>query len=247
MKDEGIIDSYITKAENERTAMAKQDCKDARRVTIDTAHSDYHQAISKPQFIQQVMNVGYVLATTVCKLVHNFTNNNQQVRSRHKPTVIRFHNEEEPIIITYDSDADNHYVSEAERIKLKLPILRPSHKRTAVANGGTSEGKYVTRILFPQLSTISAEADTFEEFSSSLMSVGKTSNDENVYIFTHGKVQVYKGADVLITYRSKPIFIGKQDEHRRYRIPLMQTRGHWRPHTSTKQSKKPTSYMICQL
>ena len=75
-----------------------------------------------------------------------------------------FHNEEEPIMITYDSSADNHNVSEADRIKLKLPIMRPSYKSVAVVNGGTSEGKYVTRLPFPQLSTITAEVDTFEEF-----------------------------------------------------------------------------------
>ena len=70
-------------------------------------------------------------------------------------------------MITYDSDADNHYMSEAERIKLKLPILSTSHKRVAVANGSTSEGKYVTQIPFPLLSAISSEADTFEEFPES--------------------------------------------------------------------------------
>ena len=105
--------------------------------------------------------------TTVRKLVHNFTNNNQQVRFQRTPTVSCFHNEKEPIMITYDSGTDNHYVSEADWIKLKSPILRPSHKRVAVANGSTSEGKYVTRTPFPQLSAISSEADTFEEFSES--------------------------------------------------------------------------------
>ena len=83
------------------------------------------------------------------KLVHKFTKNNQQVKFRHKPTVARFHNEEEPIMITYDSGADNHYMSEADRIKLKLPILLSSHKRVAVDNGGTSEDKYVTCLPFP--------------------------------------------------------------------------------------------------
>ena len=48
MKDEGIIDLYITKAEDERTAIAKQDLKDARRITIDAAHTANHQAKSKP-------------------------------------------------------------------------------------------------------------------------------------------------------------------------------------------------------
>ena len=166
-----------------------------------------HQVKSKLQLLQQGKNIVYVLATTVRKLVRKFTNNNQQVRFRHKPTVARFHKMEEPIMITYDSGADNHYMSEADRIRLELPIFRPSHKRITVANGGTSAGKYVTHLPFSQLSTTTAEADTFEEFPSSLMSVGKTSDDENVSIFTDEKVQVYKEEDVLINCRGKPILI----------------------------------------
>ena len=131
-------------------------------------------------------------------------------------------------MITYYSGADNHYMSEAGRIRLKLPILRPSHKRVAVANGGMSEGKYVTRLPFPKLSKTTAEAYTFEEFPSSLMSVGKTSDDGNVSIFTDEKVRFYKEADVLIACRGKPILVGKRDERGRYYIPLMQTRGQWK-------------------
>ena len=66
----------------------------------------------------------------------------------------------------------------------------------------------------------------------------KTSDDVNVSIFTHEKVQVYNEADVLITCRGKPILVGRQEECGRYRIPLMQTRGHWQPQTPTKRSKK---------
>ena len=166
MKDEGIIDLYIPKAKYERTTIEKQDLKDARRITIDTSHAANHQAKSKTQLLQQGKNIGYVLATTIRKLLHKFTNNNQQVRFRHKPTVARFHNKEYPIIITYDSGAENHHMSEADKIRLKLPILRPSHKYVAVANGSTSKGKYVTRLTFPQLPTTKAEADIFEEFPS---------------------------------------------------------------------------------
>ena len=42
MKDEGIIGLYTTKAEDERTAIAKQEFKDARRITIDAAHTTNH-------------------------------------------------------------------------------------------------------------------------------------------------------------------------------------------------------------
>ena len=106
-------------------------------------------------------------------------------------------------MITYDSGADNHYMSEADRIGLGFPILRTSHKRVAVANGGTRKQKYVTRLTFPQLSTSTAEVDTFEAFPSSLMNVGKTSDDENVSIFTDKKVQVYKEAYVLDLFHPK--------------------------------------------
>ena len=70
------------------------------------------------------------------------------------------------------------------------------------------------------------------------MSVGKTSDDGNVSIFTDKKVQVYKEADILITCRGKPIFIGKRDECGCYRIPLMQTQGQWQPRKPIKKSKK---------
>ena len=94
MKDDVIIYLYINKAEDERTERAKKDLKDERHITIDTAHAAYHRARSKPQLLQKSNNIGYVLATTVRKLVHKFTINNQQVRFRHKPTVTRFHNKE---------------------------------------------------------------------------------------------------------------------------------------------------------
>ena len=76
MKDEGIIDQYITKAEDERTAIAKQDFKDARRITINTDHAANHQAKEKPELLQQGKNIGYALTTTVRKLVRKFTHKN---------------------------------------------------------------------------------------------------------------------------------------------------------------------------
>ena len=114
---------YISKAEDEHTAIEKQDFKDARHITIDASHAANQQAKSKSQLIQQGKNIVYVLATTVRK----FKNNNQRVRFRNKPTVAHFHKMEEPNMITYDSGAGNNYMIEADRIILELPILRPSH------------------------------------------------------------------------------------------------------------------------
>ena len=52
---------------------------------------------------------------------------------------------------------------------------------------------------FPQLSPKAAEADTFKEFKTSLMSVGKTADDGNISVFTKEDVKVYKEKHVLIT------------------------------------------------
>ena len=42
---------------------------------------------------------------------------------------------------------------------------------------------------FPQLSPKAAEADTFREFKTSLMSVGKTADDGNISVFTKEDVK----------------------------------------------------------
>ena len=70
--------------------------------------------------------------------------------------------------------------------------MQVSAKKVGVANGGACTGKYVTTLPFPQLSKRAAESDTFKEFPTSLMSVGKTADDGNVYIFTKDAVTVYK-------------------------------------------------------
>ena len=141
-------------------------------------------------------------------------------------------------MVMYDSGADGHYISEKDRKTVGLPILRISTKKDGVANGSTCKGQYVTALPFPQLSTKAAEADTFNDFPTSLMSIGKTADDGNIYIFTKEGVSVYKEEDVLITCKGEAILIGKHDKRGRYRIPLIQNRGNWQPKQLTKNSKK---------
>ena len=114
--------------------------------------------------------------------------------------------------------------------------MRKSGRRVGVANGGASKGKFVTRLPLPQLSPKAAEADTFNEFKTSLMSVGKTADDGNVSVFTKEDVKVYKEEDILITCKGEPILVGRRDEKGRYRIPLIQQRGQWQPKKPTKRS-----------
>ena len=102
-------------------------------------------------------------------------------------------------------------MSKADRTKLGLPILRLSTKIVTVENAGANKGKYVTRLPFKQLSPDAAHADTFTDFPTSLISLGKTSDDGNISMFTKDGVNVYNEEDVLITCKNKPILVGKRD------------------------------------
>jgi hypothetical protein len=70
------------------------------------------------------------------------------------------------------------------------------------------------------------------------MSVGKTSDDGTVLVFTKEGVNVFKEEDVLITCKGEPILIGIQDNQGQYQIPLMQQQGHWQPQHPSKQARK---------
>eukprot|EP00804_Cyclotella_cryptica_P006123 CCRYP_010735-RA/>CCRYP_010735-RA protein AED:0.28 eAED:0.28 QI:0/0/0/1/1/1/2/0/432 len=133
-------------------------------------------------------------------------------------------------MVTYDSGADGHYLSEADRLAAGLLILKPSTKGVDVANGSTSIGAHVTRLPFPTHSPQATQADSFNDFPHSLMSVGKTSDDKTVSIFMRDGVTVHAEQDVLITCQETPILIGVRNTHGRHRIPLVQTHGQWQPH-----------------
>ena len=76
-----------------------------------------------------------------------------------------------------------------------------------MANGKTSTGMFATKLPFPHLSNHATETDAFEEFPTSLVSVGKTADDGNVSIFTKDGVSVHIEHDVLITCKIVPILI----------------------------------------
>ena len=51
-------------------------------------------------------------------------------------------------MLTYDSEADGHYLNEADQQQVELLILHTSSKRVGIENGGTSGGKHVTKLPF---------------------------------------------------------------------------------------------------
>ena len=232
-----MIDLHIDMAEDERTVMAKEDKTSRRRVAIDKAHLAENK--KQPSLLQLGKNVSRALSATARRLVRTVVKRaTKHVRFTGQPTTAVYNKRDAAVMITYDSGADGHYLREGDRKQLGLPILRKSAKKVGVANGGTSKGSFVTALPFPQLSTTAAEADTFDDFPTSLMSVGKTADDGNVSIFTKDGVSVYKEEDVLITCKGEAILIGKRDERGRYRIPLEQTRGNMQPRRPSKKAKK---------
>jgi hypothetical protein len=88
------------------------------------------------------------------------------------------------------------------------------------------------------LSAKAKQADTFQDFPSSLMSIGKTADDGTISIFTKNGVTVHKETGVLITCKGEPILIGVCNEHGHYQIPLIQWRGQWQLQGPSKQAQK---------
>jgi hypothetical protein len=99
--------------------------------------------------------------------------------------------------LTYNSGANRHNVSKNDIKEACMPILRSSSKKFKVANGGKCKAKNVTQLPFPQLSERATIADTFTNFPKSLMSVGKTTDNGTISIFTKTGVTIHNETDVL--------------------------------------------------
>ena len=239
-----FFDESITRAEDERTVIAKNDATNGKRRAIEAAHNNSKPS-SKTGYTQQLRNATYTATTTFNRALGKLFSQ-KRVSFRLCPESNHWrHNEKKEkrqeansVLLTYDSGADGNYISEADRKEAHMPILRASSKRVRVANGDTSNAKHITALPFPQLSEKARQADTFDNFPTSLMSVGKTSDDGTISIFTKTGVSVHREQDVLITCKGEPILIGTRDEEGRYRIPLMQQRGQWQPRRPSRRASK---------
>ena len=82
-----------------------------------------------------------------------------------------------------------------------------------MANGGTSKAQHVSQLSFNKLLQWARHAKTFTNFPTSLMSVGKTSNDGTISVFNKHGATVHQEEDVLITCKGEPILVGVRDKH----------------------------------
>lgn len=249
-QESAFLDMSILRAENEATDLAKRDTTNPKRCSIEANHRLSQAEQSWKQSTKQAWSNVSSKLNQMAKQLKRTNSTQKTVRFAPTRSVRRYLAEQTAAMITYDSGADGHYLSERDRALVGLPILRPSSKRVGVANGGSSKAKHVTALPFKHLSAKANRADSFEDFPNSLMSVGKTADDGTISIFSKDGVTVHKEEDVLITCKGEPILIGVRDEHGRYRIPLQQQqRGQWQPRRPSKRHGKcyvkPTVCMTC--
>ena len=226
--DDVFLDYSIETAENERTKYAKEVNQQGRRWRSVIRGYDE----SKPG----TYNIGTFLRRTAkdisktkrVRFAKNIKNATCKYDKSNKPNILW---------VSYDSAADENYIKETDRKAVGLPILRKSTKRVQSASKNVSKGVNQTRLPIPNLPQQTTKADTFNDWSCNLLSVGKVSDANTVSVFNKNGVQVYKEEDVLITYKNKPILVGKRDSRGRYRIPLVQQKGQWKPRRPSKKAK----------
>ena len=114
-----------------------------------------------PSPLQIGKNVSYSICATAKRALNKILSKQPHVHFAPRAQICTFHAAQTAITVTYDSGADGHYLSEQDRARAQLPILRRSTKFVGVANGDTSRGTNVTRLPVPDLPDQATEADTF--------------------------------------------------------------------------------------
>jgi hypothetical protein len=207
--DDLFLDNSITITEDERTDLNKNNNSNAKRKAIDS----FHVRQDKPSIgcVQRGCNLVYSMSSAFNRTIKKLNKTKQHVSFATHNTVGLYKNHEEPLMITYDSGSDGNYRSDKDRVKAGLPILQQSTRMVGVANGGTSQAQHIIRLPFHKLSARARQADTFQDFPALLMSVGKTSDDSTISVFTKTGITVFKEENLLIRCKGEPILIGVRD------------------------------------
>jgi hypothetical protein len=119
-KENLFLDNNTTQAEDEWTILAKGDQTNTQHRAIDSAHIKNN----KPAIglAQRGCNTAYSLGTTISRTLKKISNN-KHVSFAKNNKVHLFDKAETPIMTTYDSGADGHYISKKDCRKGGLPII----------------------------------------------------------------------------------------------------------------------------
>jgi len=117
--DNLFLDDSITLAEDKQTSLAKADETNKKHTAINAAHTKRGTATSIG-LVQRGRNAAYSLGSAFNRTIKQI--------NKHKHVSFAIH----PVMVTYDSGADGHYLSEKDRRKAGLPILQPSTRKVGV-------------------------------------------------------------------------------------------------------------------
>ncbi len=109
--DDLFLNNSITLAEDKWTSLAKNDTSNKKRVAIDTAHTKH--GLPSIGFAQRGCNVAYSLGSAFNRTLKKI-NKNKHVRFTTSNKVHKYTYNEQPIMITYNSRADGHYISKKD-------------------------------------------------------------------------------------------------------------------------------------
>ena len=118
--DDLFLDDSITLAEDKRTIMAKADESNNKCMAINAAHT--RCGMTNIGFAQRGHNTAYSLGSAFNRTIKKI-NKYKHVSFAATNSLHKYINNEQPIMVTYDSGADGHYISKQDRRQAGLPIL----------------------------------------------------------------------------------------------------------------------------
>ena len=142
LNEDNSFNTTITMTKDEQTTMVKNIQKDVQRIAISAAHAATTKV--SPSFLQCRRNAGYAMGATFWRGICHLKRDNQRVKFQNKEIVATFWDNDEIVMIMYNSGADGNYNSKPDREKAGLPILWQLTKRVAVADVSTRSGKFIT-------------------------------------------------------------------------------------------------------
>ena len=75
------------------------------------------------------MRMGNAFSTATRRLVNRITRHGKHIQLRRSLTIATYYHDDEATMLTYDPGADRLYLSEEDRKKFGLPILRVPTKK----------------------------------------------------------------------------------------------------------------------
>jgi hypothetical protein len=106
-----FLDNSITLAKDKRTSLAKANNSNKKRMAINTAHTKH--GTTSIGFAQRGRNAAYSLGSAFNRTIKKI-NKNKHVSFATHNKVHQYINNEQPIMVTYDSGANEHYISKKD-------------------------------------------------------------------------------------------------------------------------------------